>query len=136
MNETDLRSWLRKAMKDDVIDWIEPSLGSTLGAPDANIDVDGYMFPVELKWGKELKGRLIIKMRPAQIRYHTIARKKKRKTAIMIGYANGSSFTVEMVSNAWLDRMEPRYHIAHGYEDVSLARQRIRQCLTDKDFWK
>jgi hypothetical protein len=80
--EAALRDFLRKLMPKK-LEWIEPTRGSTVGLPDVNISHGNMSVPTELKhWEWKRKG-LYHPMRPAQIRYHTLAYRDGKKTAIM-----------------------------------------------------
>jgi len=117
LNEKKLRSWIRQVMSSyttwkystdkDVIQWVEPSMGSTIGLPDMLLKVGKSRIPVELKsWyyrknqklivkskrrdGRKIikkmlpeENRVVAKMRPAQVRYHILSSRRGEKTAIM-----------------------------------------------------
>lgn len=80
--EGSLRNYLREALKKR-INWIEPTRGSSVGVPDTTIDVGAVSIPVELKFWEWRKKGLYHPMRPAQIRYHVMAHKAGKKTAIL-----------------------------------------------------
>lgn len=97
--EAALRDFLRKLMPNK-LEWIEPTRGSSVGIPDVNISFGDLRIPVELKhWEWKRKG-LYHPMRPAQIRYHTLAYRDGKKSAIMFSVPEEHlGFHVYMIPN-------------------------------------
>jgi hypothetical protein len=87
MNETDVRRELRRLWGKVGITWTEQAMGGTYGAPDVTLDLpDGVGVPVELKfWERTAAGVLVCKVRPAQYRWHMMARANGKRTAFIIG---------------------------------------------------
>lgn len=83
LHESDLRDFIRSAFGSDVY-WVEQSVGSSVGSPDAEIKIENERVPVELKvWEKNRNGWRC-PVRPSQRRYHLIAARKKLKSALCI----------------------------------------------------
>src|SRR5689334_5314976 len=81
--ELTLRKWIKDLMGHR-LEWVEPTMGSSVGIPDALIAMpDKTKLPVELKLWRYTQRGFQCKMRPAQIRYHYMTwYRKKGKTAI------------------------------------------------------
>ena len=98
MLERELR-WLVKAVFSGVeLVWTEAAHGATYGQPDVSVPVPAknvnssiyktrrethWRLPIELKVWKQTRKGIECKLRPAQIRYHTIEAMSKRKSAII-----------------------------------------------------
>ena len=98
-----LRDWLRSTMGDvSNIDWVEPSRGSSVGLPDCNLRFGNVTIPVELKAWKVIKGQIKGEMRPAQIRYHFMAAREKRRTAILYSIPSAVGFDVFLLPGKYV----------------------------------
>lgn len=98
-SEDDLRHWLahqilirnEKNVMKIKLTWIEPAFGSTIGAPDAQIDYAGQSFGFELKHFHRLTRGVFYKIRPVQRRYHVMGFRGGKKLLIMATIANENS---------------------------------------------
>jgi hypothetical protein len=138
MNEKDVRRWLKVAMGSDVV-WTEPSIGSTVGKPDAELCVAGSWLPVELKFAEIKKNRFIVKMRPAQIRYHFMAHRNGMKTAIMVGVERQGNLEVYVMSGRFVkELLVPvliKDWIGSSIDEPQEVKRRIIQTLSADWFW-
>ncbi len=132
-----LRDWLRQTMggvRD--IKWIEPARGSSVGLPDCELSFGNVTIPVELKAWELSKGVIQGKMRPAQIRYHFMAAREKKRTAILFNlpsdmiyllpgrYVPMADRKVDMGKTVWMGNMND-----HHYNLLS-------RTLLGKSFWE
>lgn len=146
-NEKRLRIWLKDAMGFDVL-WVEPTLGSTVGMPDTVLKVYDSHVPVELKWCKKTKTRArpeitrwSVEIRPAQLRYHTMAHRRGSKTAIMIAMEVGSCFHVWLLPGKHCRSLHPvdpqiATMVATSQDRIEYCRDRICKVLSSKEFWR
>src|SRR6185369_3295811 len=83
--EANLRKWL-KSVWGPGLQWVEPGHGGSIGMGDCLLPVDCSMFPLELKvWQRsERTGKLRMRMRPSQIRFHHMSNIGGIKTGIMV----------------------------------------------------
>lgn len=83
MIESDLRNWLKGVYSPSRLRWIEPARGSSTGLPDCELDLDGWVLPIELKVLRGRRDGFAPYARAVQRRYHLLAAKEKRKTAFL-----------------------------------------------------
>ena len=138
MFEVDLRRWLKKVwgLPRGIL-WIEPGRGSSVGVPDVMLDVFGteYWLPIELKIGSmgKLGDKRVIKVRPAQRRFHRIAYEEGRRTAFMI--------LAQDKNEGWLVYVAPgnrpgSWNMLDHYSMTGLTvRENMIQQLNDLEFW-
>lgn len=85
--EKELRNWLA-AVYPERVRWVEPTRGSSVGLPDAEVDLyAGWKLPLELKscYRLAMQGDTVnMRVRPAQRRYHILAKQNNQKTAFLL----------------------------------------------------
>lgn len=92
-SESRVRDFLRHCLRKskNQLDWIEQAHGSTVGYPDAIVQVGGNCFiPVECKfWLYDVKDSRLLTthLRPSQIRWHCDARRAGIRSALLVGSA-------------------------------------------------
>lgn len=98
-SEDDLRKWLahqiiirnEKHVMKIRLTWIEPAFGSSMGAPDAQIDYQGESFGFELKHFHRLARGVCYKIRPVQRRYHVMGFRGGKKLLVMATIVNANN---------------------------------------------
>lgn len=66
------------------IQWIEPTPGSSSGAPDAQITIGRNTYGLELKAWHLHNGKLEPDLRPTQYRYHRLGLASGKQTALLV----------------------------------------------------
>lgn len=110
MNETTLRRWLKAELEDVPLTFMEPSLGSTTGAPDVWVPVaecGGLFAPVELKvanFGRA--GRIVpTVVRPVQISWHERMRRAGGTTFMLLGIPGATGWLAFMLRDCGRARL-------------------------------
>ena len=139
MSELRLRRWIKRVMGHDV-QWVEPSFGSEIGIPDTVLKFGFADYPVELKWWPVGKaGQLKYHLRPAQIRYHTLAARKGKRTAIMYAVPlNENNFAVIIIpgKNCKNPLCSVTELVGFEIEKPDCIYWRLRNLLANKEFWQ
>ena len=142
----DLRRRVRAIMGDDVR-WVEPNVRSTVGAgiPDCVFKFGKHEFDIELKFWKYTKFGLKSEMRPAQIRYHVMKARQNHRTAILFGVevkGSAGEFAMYLVPNTrcpkenYILKKADCFMIGYAYDNEASVKQRIKNWLLSKEFWK
>lgn len=83
--ERDVRAAIRAVYGDDAI-WVEPRRGGTMGAHDAVLHDGQAAVDAELKaWHRDRAGRIVAKLRPAQVRLHHVAAQRGWASILVFG---------------------------------------------------
>lgn len=143
----DLRRRVR-AIMGKTCTWVEPNVGSTVGAgiPDCKFKLpDGTEVPVELKYWHRTKKGLKCEMRPAQIRYHVMGALKGKRSAILFGLdivGSAGEFYIYLVPNSKCPQEPYDLKGSHATlvgtsSDWDVANNfKIIEILSDDAFWK
>ncbi len=90
INETRLRRWLKRIWEtpdilSSKVEWHEAGVGGTVGAPDCVIRIGDTSYGVELKhWSLDKSENFKASIRPAQVKYHTMASVSGAKTVFIV----------------------------------------------------
>jgi hypothetical protein len=86
-SEGDLRYWLQEWISECEgrlkLEWVEPTFGSTVGAPDCKLSSNNETIGLELKYLLTTKKGIKWTVRPAQRRYHHMHAKHGGKSALL-----------------------------------------------------
>lgn len=123
-SENALRAWLRSYDTLHELIWIEAARGGTPGAPDVFLPSGRSYIPVELKhWRRAAKGapKVLIEIRPAQARVHSMAHTRGRRTAVL--FTDGDEVyltpgTVAAMSKKWVALKVPYFHCVSDMDDI------------------
>ena len=101
--ETELRNWVKKVWKGVPLTWVEPRAGSSVGAADVYVPMNGLLLPVELKlFCETAQGfKVVGAVRPAQIAYHAGLGKVGVRSIFLFGSADPKNKTVWFVPS-WI----------------------------------
>lgn len=142
-DEARLRKALREswdAKKFGELCWVEHARGGTEGNADVFVPLGeqhGYC-PVELKWwevgGGNLNGIILMTARPAQKRFHILARRVRMRTAYLALLSSGDYVMLP----GWLlqDEYLSGRMAAMVYARFIPGIEVVRETLLDEGFWK
>ena len=108
MNETSFRRWLKEQLDGVPLTFVEPSLGSTTGAPDVWVPVPGSLFaPVELKvvnFGRS--GRIVpVNLRAVQIGWHERMHRAGARSFMLLGHPGSTGWHAWMLTPCTRERL-------------------------------
>lgn len=94
MLEKHLKFWLNNAYHGQ-LNFIEPTIGSSVGMPDVELPIGKETLPIETKIGTITRsGFLHVVLRPSQYRYHILAAERGQPTAILAAVGASTKFSV------------------------------------------
>lgn len=135
MNEISLRRWLKAELDEVPLTFVEPSLGSTTGAPDVWVPAPGGFHPVELKvasFGRQ--GRVTpLNVRAVQVGWHERMQRAGASTFMLFGIPAASGWL------AWIMRGCPRSKLMFwqkGYNPDELFQVAVDGKLDREKFWR
>ena len=135
MNETAMRRWLKTELDEVPLTFVEPSLGSTTGAPDVWVPTPGGFHPVELKvasFGRQ--GRIVPNhIRAVQIGWHERMHRAGATTYLLLGIAGATGWL------AWMMRGCSRAKLMgwqKGFNQDELAQVAVDDRLDREAFWR
>ena len=135
MNETTLRRWLKAELDGVPLTFVEPSLGSTTGAPDAWVPTPAGFHPVELKvasFGRS--GRIVpVNVRAVQISWHERMHRAGATTFMLLGIPGATGWL------AWVLKGCSRARLMHwqkGYNQDELFQVAVDGKLDREAFWR
>ena len=144
MNETILRRWLKAELDGVPLTFVEPSLGSTTGAPDAWVpvkdsggifpDSGGLFAPVELKVaGFGRSGRIVpANVRAVQISWHERMHRAGGRTYMLFGVPGATGWLAWVMAGCSRERL---MHWQKGYNQDELFQVAVDGKLDREKWW-
>ena len=133
MNETTLRRWLKAELDGVPLTFVEPSIGSTTGAPDVWVPAPAGFHPVELKvanFGRS--GRIVpTNVRAVQISWHERMHRTGATTFMLLGIPGATGWLAWVLKGCWRARL---MHWQKGYNQDELFQVAVDDKL-DLDKW-
>lgn len=137
MNETALRRWLKMELEEVPLTFVEPSLGSTTGAPDVWVPTRmlGMFVPVELKvasFGRQ--GRITpLNVRPVQIGWHERMHRANAWTYLLLGILGATGWMAWVLDDCSRAKL---MHWQKGFAQEELAQVAVDDKLDKEKWWR
>ena len=137
MNETALRRWLKAELDGVPLTFVEPSLGSSTGAPDVWVPVagSGLFAAVELKVaGFGRSGRIVpANVRAVQIGWHERMHRAGATTYMLLGVPTATGWLAWVLKGCWRARL---MHWQKGYTQDELWPVAVDDKLDLEKWWR